>query len=88
MSLLPQIIPCLNNVFRNKLEVLTLSCSVEFCYFARPDSVIDAMKVRQSRENSGYKLVYRTAKALSPSLLEEIDVVMPVQTKVTPQHPM
>lgn len=36
------------------------------------------MSVHQSRENMGYKLASRIQKILSPSQLEEIDVVMPI----------
>ena len=36
------------------------------------------MSVHQSRENMGYKLADRIVKVLTPSQLEEIDVVMPI----------
>ena len=78
MSSPSHIVPCIFIICDDWLEELTLTCSVEFCYFASPDSVIDAMSVHQSRENMGYKLAHRIAKVLSPSQLEEIDVVMPI----------
>ena len=50
----------------------------EYCYFARPDTVMDGISVHQSRENMGYKLAAKIVKELTAAQLEEIDVVMPI----------
>lgn len=47
----------------------------EFCYFARPDSIIDGISVNRSRENMGYRLADKIKKIVKP---DEIDVVIPI----------
>ncbi|KAL9635397.1 MAG: hypothetical protein Q9164_003488 [Protoblastenia rupestris] len=52
--------------------------SGRYCYFAGSDTIIDGISVYSSRENMGYKLAARIVKVLTPSQLEDIDVVMPI----------
>ncbi|KAL8829141.1 MAG: hypothetical protein Q9170_006301 [Blastenia crenularia] len=50
----------------------------EFCYFARPDSIIDGISVNQSRENMGYRLADKIKRTLTPDEVNNIDVIIPI----------
>ena len=50
----------------------------EFCYFARPDSIIDGISVNQSRENMGYKLAEKIKNTLTHNEVKGIDVIIPI----------
>ncbi|KAL8646142.1 MAG: hypothetical protein Q9210_006301 [Variospora velana] len=50
----------------------------EFCYFARPDSVIDGISVNASRENMGYRLALKIKRILTPAEINAIDVIIPI----------
>ncbi|KAL8707989.1 MAG: hypothetical protein Q9220_007069 [cf. Caloplaca sp. 1 TL-2023] len=50
----------------------------EFCYFARPDSIIDGIGVNQSRENMGTKLAGKILRTLSTEEVKGIDVIIPI----------
>lgn len=74
------IIPKGSRPFREKVQAqINYSPDIfEYCYFARPDAIIDGISVHKSRENMGEKLGERIRKVLTPQQLEEIDVVMPI----------
>jgi amidophosphoribosyltransferase len=56
----------------------------EYVYFARPDTIIDGMDVDECRHNMGLKLAATIKQELSPELLAEVDVIMPIpETSIT-----
>ncbi|KAL8897634.1 MAG: hypothetical protein Q9207_007115 [Kuettlingeria erythrocarpa] len=50
----------------------------EFCYFARPDSIIDGISVNESRENMGYRLAEKIRQVLTQEEIQEIDAIIPI----------
>lgn len=56
-------------------------CAFEYVYFARPDSVLDAVSVYDARLNMGERLADNLAKSLR---LGDIDVVMPIPDSSRP----
>ncbi|KAL8962427.1 MAG: hypothetical protein Q9183_005160 [Haloplaca sp. 2 TL-2023] len=50
----------------------------EFCYFARPDSIIDGISVNQSRENMGTRLAKKIRSTIGEERVKEIDIIIPI----------
>ncbi|KAL9034200.1 MAG: hypothetical protein Q9180_005538, partial [Flavoplaca navasiana] len=56
----------------------------EFCYFARPDSIIDGISVNVSRKNMGTRLADKIKRVMTPKEISDIDVIIPIpETSVT-----
>lgn len=59
----------------------------EFCYFARPDSIIDGISVNQSRENMGTRLGRKIKATIGEKAVREIDVIIPIPETSTTSVP-
>ncbi|KAI4251788.1 MAG: hypothetical protein LQ352_004659 [Teloschistes flavicans] len=59
----------------------------EFCYFARPDSIIDGISVNQSRENMGTRLGKKIKDTIGEKAVKEIDVIIPIPETSTTSVP-
>ncbi|KAL8688481.1 MAG: hypothetical protein Q9218_005622 [Villophora microphyllina] len=59
----------------------------EFCYFARPDSIIDGISVNQSRENMGTRLGRKVKATIGEKAVQEIDVIIPIPETSTTSVP-
>ncbi|KAL9580102.1 MAG: hypothetical protein Q9212_004692 [Teloschistes hypoglaucus] len=59
----------------------------EFCYFARPDSIIDGISVNQSRENMGTRLGRKIKASIGEQAVKEIDVIIPIPETSTTSVP-
>jgi len=46
----------------------------EFCYFSRPDSIMDGISVYESRQKMGLKLADTIRKTLGQDVVSDIDV--------------
>ena len=46
----------------------------EYCYFSRPDSVIDGISVYESRQKMGLKLADTIRKTLGQDIVDNIDI--------------
>jgi amidophosphoribosyltransferase len=46
----------------------------EYCYFSRPDSVIDGISVYESRQKMGLKLADTIQKTLGQNVVDNIDI--------------
>jgi len=50
----------------------------EYVYFARPDTVIDGIRVDAARQSMGYMLADKIKSLLSGEALAEVDAIIPV----------